>query len=388
MSKVDRISCFEKWEIIARTIPSSINDYDRSRYHYIGYCLWWGKKFFISNIISTVILPFALLIATLRNTTRITRSVDQENLYRAVITCPNKAYLLKDGDIPQIIKDRYSLLIKVEQIPEKGIKRITSLKLDRQGIILVLQCIKRNPTKGYMNLYILEHLSKIYRIMEQYHPSAIVTTQTEQDFSTSLVTKYCEEKDVKYVGIQHGEYCYNPSMAYVRYSEYYAWNEQTIKILELTNTQIDYAYIYIPERLKPQYKKKINPTALITYYLSSETLEDLIKVRDLLLGFVEKGYICRIRKHPRFLDENKIRELIANTGIQLENVKTVSLGDSLSDTEYIVAYRSTVLFEGYINSMNIVIDDVLHDIGFLQRLHDPNLERTDMRLSTLISQYL
>ena len=90
----------------------------------------------------------------------------------------------------------------------------------------------------------------------------------------------------------------------------------------------------------------------------------------------------------RGTDVKMVEEVFVNSKVIIERPEAITIGDSITNTEYIVSYRSTVLSEAIINGFNAVIDDVTQDIGVLERVMDPNVKRTSLRLSQLIDKYL
>lgn len=380
MYEIEKRKALDKWEKRIHRLGVPKDDYDRVYRHYVGCMIWGNHSIPIKKLVSFVLFPIVYYM------TKRQKNVAHIEVRDAILTCPDKAYMLSDEELPTALKNSYKDIIRVYYNKNSVISSLTSYVLDDAGRKIALSCFKKFPFAPFMNLSVLLHLCRIYKLITQYTPKAIITTQSEQDFAASIITKYCEDKGIKYICIQHGEYCYNPSMAYFRFSEYYAWNKETIDILELTNTKIKYAHIYIPEKLKPRYRKKDTPDFYITYYLSSETEAEVIEIKKILLKFVESGFPCSIRKHPRALDDRFIFNTFGQTEINIEDCNLVSIGDSISNTRYIVAYRSTVLSEGIANSMDVVIDDVVGDVEFLARVHDINLKRTDLRLSVLMKK--
>ena len=99
----------------------------------------------------------------------------------------------------------------------------------------------------------------------------------------------------------------------------------TIENMELVNTKIDYAHVYTPERLKPQFHKNRNPQFFLTFYLSGENETDLVKLKEVLLRFTRNGYNCCVRKHPHFLSVDLIHNLFDKTNIVVEDNSAVSI---------------------------------------------------------------
>ena len=382
MTDQEMSDALDVWEKKKESFSVPQNDIERVRLHYEGVAVWSNKHLTVTKILSLFMFPITILLFLRRKQIPFQKQVD------VVITCPNKSFLLKNEDIPDQLTERYASFEHVfEDRPLKN--RIFQLHLDKKGIALALRIAFKYPFKPLIYYSVLLHLAQVYTIIQKYGPKAIITTQTEQDFSSSVVTQYCEMMGVKYICVQHGEYCYNPSMAYVRFSEYYAWNKETVEILELTNTKIPYANIYTPSRLRKTCQKNPERSYFLKYYLSSsDDMEEIGKIRDALAKFTSQGFACAVRCHPRGYTGRDLEKVFSNTGIAVEESRDKSIVASISDCDYVVAYRSTVLSEAIANEMPIVIDDITHDIKILQRVHDINLSRAYCLLSELMDRVL
>lgn len=377
MYSVEMIRYWKK-RISEMQIPR--DDYERSLNHYYGrQMMGVFRSSFLRNILSFFIIPILLLLFILKP--RRTRSIDRK---KAIFTCPNPNFEFVFDDIPQCIVEQYgSVHICINELRIPTIK----LRIDLIGMMIFVKCFLKKPFSSW-NLYVLIHLSRIYNLILKYDPSIIITTQTEEDFSSSLVTYYCEKHNVKYVCIQHGEYTYTPGMAFVRFSEYFAWNQETVQLLEMVNTKIDFATIYESNRLKKSCIKKKHPKYFIIYYLEDEPVHILFQINRTLELFSKQGYLCGVRYHPRVKYQMNLNQIFTHESIDIENPFLISLGDSISNTEYVVSYKSTILSEAIANSMNAVIDDVNGSIEYLEEICYINLKNTDLRLSSLLIKYV
>lgn len=383
--KKDITRRLDKWEKKFSKLGYAKDDFDRLIRHFYGVTIYRGESVFIRfirNVSSICILP---VIAYRLERNACSSKVKPAD---AILMAPDKAFLMQIEDLPYELKERYKTYHQIFFEKNSLLKDYKNNSIDETAIELVVKCVKKFPFQPYMILYLILQLSRISTIIHQFSPKAIITTQAEQSFASSIVTLYCELLGVEYICIQHGDYSYNPSMAFMRFSEYYAWNKETIEILELVNNKITFAKIYTPSKLIPKYTRKNSPDYFITYYLSDETEENIIKIKNLLEMFVEKGYSCNVRRHPRAQREDSIKKIFLDSKVDVENTSNISIGDSLSNTEYIVSYRSTVLSEGIANSMNVVLDDVVGDIEILKRLHDINYKRITLKLSDLVRKCL
>jgi hypothetical protein len=379
-NKDEAVEKVRMWKKSISNFKFPFDDYDRSLNHYKGVQMVTGVTplLLLKRICSFLVTPLLILIFLLRP--KLYSNIDQK---KAIFTCPNPNFTFVADDLPLCLIEKYeSVHVCVDELRLP----IQKMRIDFIGMKIIVKCFYKKPF-SYWTLYILIHLSRIYNLISKYNPSIIITTQTETDFSSSLVTYYCEKHNVKYVCVQHGENYYYPGMAFVRFSEYFAWNQETLSILKALNVKIDFATIYEPKRLKKQYTKKKEPKYFITYYLEDESIHKLFQINRTLESFSKQGYLCNVRYHPRVKYQIDLKQVFTDEYINIENPFLVSLGDSISNTEYVVSYKSTVLSEAIANSMNAVIDDVNGCMEYLEEVCYINIKKTSLRLSNLLSKY-
>lgn len=379
LSNMENINRIKYWRANCAKMKQPADDYERVRNHFYGFQIVRGKIPFMKNIVSAIFTPVVLFFCVI-NRRKLSVIAQKE----AVFTCPNKCYLFVANDLPEQIIDTYK---NIEVVVDNHMqsKDFFNLAIDNTGLSVYLTFLRKYPFAFFMNLSVLIHMARAYKIIKSFEPKAIISAQTEQDFTSSAITYYCERKGVKNICIQHGEYTYNPSMAFFRFSEYWAWNKETIALLEEVNTSMVYAKVFTPNRLKPRIKRLDNPYYYITYYLEDNELDSLFKIKDALTVFVDKGYKCKVRPHPRAPYGENVIKIFEHSAIEIEDTTTMSLDESMINSRYIVGSLSTVLTEAIINGMDAIIDDVAVPIEYLQMMSYVNLKRTSLRLSKLTS---
>ena len=371
----------DEWESLIEKIGPAHDDYERLIRHFYGFNIFYGFKYgFIKKTIASILTPISLKKLKNSNVFLIEK-VD------CVITASDKAYVLNDENLPIELRENYPIKKRIYHEGNSLLNQWNEYCLDEAAIEIIKEARKRFPKEKIMILSLILHLGRACEIVHKYNPKAIIVTQAEQDYTSTMITRYCESKGIDYICVQHGEYCYNPSMAFMRFTRYYAWNKETIEILELTNNKIDFATIYSPAKLSVKYIKKDNPEHFITYYLSDEKSKDLDAIRDLLEKFINNEFDCCVRWHPRSYKEDVIIKHFGKSKVKIENPFEVSINDSITNTEYIVGYRTTILSEATLSGLNTVIDDVTQDINYLIRVKDQNVNRIKLRLSELIHKY-
>lgn len=239
----------------------------------------------------------------------------------------------------------------------------------------------------YMNLSALVHLAFIGKIIYMLHPQAILTTEKENDFNTSLLSYYCEQHGVEYIGIMHGETYLSPLHAFVRFSRFYTWDEQYIEHYVITGSLREFFRVYATCRFRmniPVYERK---EFFITYYLQGQNEYQLRNICHILLYFTKHGKKCAVRMHPKVSDKILIHNLFDHTGIKIEE-NNIPIERSYALTDYIVSMYSTVLSEAYANGLTAIIDDITDKETYnnLHKVMYINLNRIHGRLSELLNK--
>lgn len=372
----------KQWIQWMNNLPRADDDIGRTRNHYL--CRHHYENILFMIIRNTISI-FVLIYLEFKLKRYNNDYVMQEN-YDAVVFAPSKEFEKYLVDIPSALSDKY----KKKIIYNKSglIKEIDRIKLDEEANTLWKQVRKRYPFSFYMNIGILVHLSRARYLIEIYHPKALVSVQTERDYTTSIISQYCEKKGVKYIGFQHGEYFMDLSHAFVRFSEFYVWDSYYIQQFAKTHSPVESFKIYKSQRLIKRLEKKDKEKYFMTYYLSgNETKKELKIIADFMIKIADLNGKCAIRPHPRHTKIEVVRKLIINSNVSIQG-NDISIDDSLIETRYITSIMSTVLSEAYCNELEIVIDDISNPKLFTALNDDMyiNLNRTKNRLSMFIER--
>ena len=158
-----------------------------------------------------------------------------------------------------------------------------------------------------------------------------------------------------------------------------------IDLFYLTRSPHNGFYVYKTSRLAPIYKKQANPEFFLSYYLDDQSIEEITKLKAILVDFTKKGFKCKVRVHPRAGDLKETNKIFEGTSICVEDPKAVSLSDSIENSRFIVSTISTVLREAYASGFDVVIDD-MNDVITLKVMKEVKyslVDKTDLRLSDL-----
>lgn len=96
-----------------------------------------------------------------------------------------------------------------------------------------------------------------------------------------------------------------------------------------------------------------------------ETKKELKIILDCLIFLTKDGKKASIRPHPRYSNLQMIREVFDGK-VNIEEVKVVSIEESVLRTENVISLYSTVLNQAFYNDVNVIIDDVANSTRFKQ----------------------
>lgn len=367
--------------INAKKEPSS--DIERAKYHYDCINLYTErKKRLVLDVLALFALPLSVLFTCIYTITHMNISTGQID---CVIYSGGENTNLPNVDaiLPQSLKNRYS---KIENIDIHGRRALFATGLVSKDIIRTLvKCIVKYPFLTYFNFSVFMHLCTINRIIRKYNPKTILSIAGENDFSTSLLTEFCEENNTKYTCLMHGEYFLEANHAFVRFSEIYVWDEYYVKQFDKLHAKTGKYHIYIPNRFNMHLKLQ-EPTYFIGYYLQEFSERQLLAIRDTLKIFTKLGFKCKIRPHKRASDMETVNRIFKDeNGIDIE-MFSISIEESYCNVKYIVSMYSTVLSEAYYNNLHPVIDDISDPYLYrsLKEIMNINLNRIDKRLSSIV----
>jgi hypothetical protein len=180
-----------------------------------------------------------------------------------------------------------------------------------------------------------------------YKPRKIFCS-AEYSFTSSLLTAFCENMGVEHVNVMHGEKIFELKDAFSRFSRFYVWDEEYAKLFHRLRANKT-TYIIEP-------KQPIDLSACdngrYTYYLQSETIEQLKCIKQILES-LNADYV--VRPHPVY-GTDSIYKIFDKDHI--EDYKQISLAESLNNSEFAVSVNSTVLYEAFLSGRKVIIDDV------------------------------
>lgn len=289
------------------------------------------------------------------------------------------AVFLADGKdfsiIPNILRQEF-LNIAVEANNEQ---KYLTLR-DRHFLSLIW---RRYP---FSFLFLLKLILKIARyrgIIDNYKPTALLVCN-EYSYTSSALRLYCENLEVELINVMHGEKLFSIRDSFFHFDRCYIWDDSYEELFDKLRALNTY-FAIIPESLR--FSKKLESLAKFdyTYYLQSETEEQLLHIEGALSSLKRKGASIKIRKHPRYSNSHMVNRIFENFFI--EDLYSVSLENSLLDSKSAISQYSTVLFQAYLNGVSVVIDDLVEPFKFrkLEELDYAMLRKEHKLLSEIIN---
>jgi len=252
---------------------------------------------------------------------------------------------MSEAIIPDSLRDKYKNIARC--------KFMENMYLSKSDIVFLMSILKTYPFDFYFIFKNILKLAMYSGVIHKYEPKAIIS-YTENAFTSTIMTKYCEDKGIKHINVMHGEKIINIKDSFARFSKYYVWDKHYVDLLSGLRFEKSQFQIELPPSIKNiNINKEIKPKYYITYYLEDEGKEVLTKIRDVLLVFKDR---CSVRLHPRATNTEIVNELFEGFNIQTKDEVTIQ--QSLENTEYVVSLNSTVLFEGWMAGRKVIIDDI------------------------------
>ena len=333
------------------------DDLDRVYYNYLANAEAESalKRVFLNTAGFFAVPVFIILYALNRLTLR-----PKENEKAVLVNAKNrvgKAYSYEDRIPDELYREFGTIkVLEYDSFPD-----FRTGVLSVPGFKLFLRFFIRHPLKGFINYRVLLNIGAFNRILLEYRPAALITYRAENNNTSSIITALCENNRAEYICFMHGEMFGNIQCAFVRFSRFYIWDGHYKEILSWGNSPADQCIVYTPGIYR-KIEKKENPGFFITYYFSGSTKnnrdDNAEAVKKELKNFTDKGYRCKVRQHPRWSDEKQIEEVFTGTGIEIEDYRSVTVGESLADTEYVAGTYSSILTEAEHSGLSVILDDV------------------------------
>lgn len=260
-------------------------------------------------------------------------------------------------------------------------------QLTKEDKKFLKKIFKKYPFSWMLWLKTIIKVAQYSYAISKYAPKAVISC-SEYSFTAPILTEYCHTRGVKLVNVMHGEKVYHMGDTFSKFDEFYVWNEEYVKLLVTLRADPEQFKIEIPQSLRIEGYNKNATTYDFTYYLGAENEEILKKISKSLKQLNDNGACISVRPHPRYSDMKMVKEYFEFANI--EDVKEVTIEQSLLNTKVAVSLFSTVLNQAVCNSIPIVIDDISNVENFekLSELGYVCLDKEHRLLSQIVGESL
>jgi len=211
---------------------------------------------------------------------------------------------------------------------------------------------KKFPFDFFFAIRNIVHLSSYSSIIRSFGCTAIIT-DFEYSFSSSVLTKFCEDKNVLHINVMHGLKLFYIRDSFFSFHRFYIWDSYYEQLFIDLKANIGQYIVELPPILTKFINTNANGTKFKYYLQRNETEEELVIIRDHVRKQLGLDPIFRL--HPRYSD---FRLLDSKSDLILENPRVINFDDSFNESRYVCSKYSTVLYQALIAKKIVVIDDL------------------------------
>lgn len=344
-----QISVEDQKDFLEKT-PNPKDLFQRSYNQFLSQQFLMNQPFLgrlVLNFLSFLFIPFYLIFEIIKG----------QFLKRTLIS-GNIAVFPYKGKYDQIIPE---VLLKNYEVVE--INFGDGSGITKQNYSFIKDLLFKYWFSPFFVLKCLFKLSFYNYIIVKYNCKMVIGSN-EYSFVSSILTEFCSRNNVSHVNVMHGEKLFSITDSWFQFDKFFVWDEHYIHLFKSLKAYNNQFVVEVPKNLKMDLNHNRNKDYFLTYYLAGED-EELMKKIKLNLDKLNKGKIC-IRYHPRYNSPAKILAIFSDYVI--ENPFETSLKESFEKTLHVCALFSTILLQGYLNGMNVVIDNMAHDDDELNEL--------------------
>ena len=269
---------------------------------------------------------------------------------------PKSLVFFRDGKpeniLPKSLKNKYDT---IESNPVEG------TLLTEKDKKFIKKIIYRYPFSWQFILKCLIKIGRYSFAIEEYSPKAIAVC-AEYSFTSSVLTAYCKQRNIKHIDVMHGEKMYYMRDSFFKFDECYIWDEYYGKVLTSMKADRNQFVVEVPASLKFDEELPRIQKYDYTYYLGAESEDVLKKIAKILEKLYKNGQRISIRPHPRYSNMELVKKIFAFANV--EDTKKISIEQSLLQSGAAISLYSTVLNQALYNSIPIVIDNMSNPENF------------------------
>jgi len=269
---------------------------------------------------------------------------------------PKSLVFFRDGKpeniLPKSLKNKYDT---IESNPVEG------TLLTEKDKKFIKKIIYRYPFSWQFILKCLIKIGRYSFAIEEYSSEAIAVC-AEYSFTSSVLTAYCKQRNIKHIDVMHGEKMYYMRDSFFKFDECYIWDEYYGKVLTSMKADRNQFVVEVPASLKFDEELPRIQKYDYTYYLGAESEDVLKKIAKILEKLYKNGKRISIRPHPRYSNMDLVKKIFAFANV--EDTKKISIEQSLLQSGAAISLYSTVLNQALCNSIPVIIDDMSNPVNF------------------------
>lgn len=323
------------------------DDYERSYYQYLCHCQFQNKvQIIIPNVLSFFIFPVFIVWCLVKGL-----FIKREKIEYDTIACKGTKRVA-----PEVVNKKYhyteALFFKNYALKAKGLK-------------IIFKLLFKHPLSTYFVTKVALKIAYYDYMIQKYATKAIIV-ENEYSFTSSVLTLFCEEYDVKHVNVMHGEKLLFIYDTFFRFHECYVWSQHYVDLLLDLRAAKGQFIIAVPSFLKFDCSRFENDKfkSDFKYYLCRYNKEQLVSIIKSMERIENLGKKVVYRPHPLWSDIELLESMVNKELI--ENPKEITIQESVSNTEYAVGSYTTVLSQAYFSGKKVVLDDITYLDEFIK----------------------
>ena len=236
---------------------------------------------------------------------------------------------------------------------------INSFSLSFKDILFIIPIFIKYIMHPFFSFKCMIKISMYSSMIKRHQPIAFIV-HDECSFTSSVLTVYCHNRDVKHINVMHGEKLFYIRDSFFNFDEFYVWDKYYIELFQKLRANTRQFIIAVPQSLKfdvpSNYSKKYY--ADYKYYLARINREDMESIVNSMRFVKAEGKIVKYRPHPRYTNMNILESIVDREQIEYPN--EISIASSIVNMQVAVGSYTTVLNQAIHNNKKILLDDVTY----------------------------
>ena len=296
------------------------------------------KDTFLLNCYAFFLTPVITVLLLLKNRNRVKDD-------KSTIVCYYCFNL--PGSLPAALQEEKICYLTSEECP---------YYLRRKDVSFLIRFFFRSFCHPFLAFRVMLKVAKYRAIIDSFGHLEVIAITGEFADTSSAMTQYCHENDIKHYDFMQGEAFGSPRSSFFHFDKCYVWDEHYKNMFIGFGATPEQFEVSLPQCLQKIGRNHNEKTIDYTYYLGGDPDEEMSIISTALKQLTTKGYACEVRPHPRWSDMEKVRKEFE--GISIQDTKSVNIDQSILQTKNAISLYSTVLLQAFYNDVNVVIDDL------------------------------